>query len=105
MTVRDAEFERRARQVIENALSPIGQDLPKGTVNQVVALVSQEVTRERERCHRLCLHRAELWERTASAQPSAPEHAREESLFRRNEARYLADLISSEADLYGDADA
>lgn len=105
MTRRPQGIETRVRRALEAPAAAGGRDFPEETVGRLVELVRQEVARERQRCLGLCRHRAELWEKTSSAQASAPEHARDEARSRRNEAQYLADLIETEAELYGEPDA
>lgn len=61
-------------------------------VESMIALVEEEVSRERRRCVEECRRRAELWRNTTLSQSEIPA-AREEARARANEAQVLADLL------------
>ncbi len=63
--------------------------------------MEDRVRLERERCVAICRRRAELW-RTTGARSSVAS-VRGEARARANEAAYLADLLTSGADLAGPA--
>lgn len=105
MTIPEEHLEHRVRQGLEEPLASIDGNTRDDILRRVVALAAAEVERERRRAVRLCMHRSELWENTAAARKPAPREAREEARARHNEARYLADLIEQEQEMFDEADA
>jgi hypothetical protein len=90
-------------------LAEIPVTIRKRIVQELETALEEQKQRERDRCVRLCKHRASLW-RNTSASRSSLESAREEARARANEAVYLADVLASGEDaseftVGGDADA
>jgi hypothetical protein len=93
-----------AVEATESALRELLADVPSNVrrrvFQEVGVLIEEHVQGERERCVGLCRRRAELWKKTSAAK-STVAVAREEARARANEARYIADLIESGADVSG----
>lgn len=105
MTTPEEHLEHRVRRRLTEPLASIDGRTREEILRRVVALAAEEVERERRRAVRLCMHRSDLWENTAAARKPAPREAREEARARHNEARYLADLIEQEQEMFDEADA
>jgi len=78
----------RIQKLVERVLG----DASEETRVRVIAIVEEEVARERARCVAECRRRAELWRNTTLANAPVPA-AREEARARANEAQVLADLL------------
>jgi hypothetical protein len=91
-----------AVEVAEAALRELMKDVPsdvrRRVSQEVGVLIEEHVQEERERCVAMCRRRAELWKKTSAAK-STVAAARSEARARANEARYIADLIESGADV------
>ena len=87
---------------LRELLKDVPSDVRRRVSQEVGVLVEEHVQGERERCVGMCRRRAEVWRKTSAAR-STVATAREEARARANEARYLADLIESGADLSGTA--
>jgi hypothetical protein len=108
---RRAMTNRRSRaggavEATEAALRELLTDVPSNVrrriLQEVGVLIEEHVQEERERCVAMCQRRGALWKKTSAAK-SGVAAAREEARARANEARYLADLIESGADVSGTA--
>jgi len=91
-----------AEAALREVLKDVPSDVRRRVSQEVGVLIEEHVQAERERCVAMCRRRAELWRKTSSAR-STVAAARDEARARANEARYLADLIESGADLSGAA--
>lgn len=84
--------------ILAEEMAEVPSEARQRLESRFAMLVEEQVARERERLAMICRERAVLWERTllaTSALPSAVAEARSRS----NEAKYLADLFESDADL------
>ena len=88
-----ARLERLVVRVLGESISSLEEPSRQELVDSVVAIVQEEVARERERAVQLCRGRADLWSRTIASTIEGQGPAREEARSRANEAKYLADLI------------
>ncbi len=98
-----------ARTALQELLAEVPVAIRKRIVREVETALEEQKQLERDRCVRLCKHRASLW-RNTSASRSSLESARDEARARANEAAYLADVLASGEDasefsVGGDADA
>lgn len=100
-----SKIEAKVREALRRHISGLPAERQTEIATALGALLEGELARERRRCVALCRHRAELWKKTPLAGDQAPQAAREEARARANEARYLADLIEAETDVFPEADA
>jgi hypothetical protein len=91
-------IRRIATKDLESALASLSPDQREEVLERVVTVIADELERERKRAVRLCLHRAELWNKTPAAEHPDSAEARAEARSRQNEARVLADLIASKTE-------
>jgi hypothetical protein len=83
---------------LRDLLADVPSNVRRRVFQEVGVLIEEHVQGERERCVAMCRRRAQLWKKTSAAK-STVVMAREEARARANEARYIADLIESGADL------
>jgi hypothetical protein len=98
-------LEAKVRAALRRHVSGVPANRQREIVAALAAFLEEELERVRRHCVALCRHRAELWQKTPLAGEQAPESARDEARARANEARYLADLIETEREVFPEADA
>jgi hypothetical protein len=91
-----------AEAALRELLKDVPSDVRRRLSQEVGVLIEEHVQGERERCVEVCRRRARLWRTTAAARSGAAA-TRDEARARGNEARYLADLLESGAELSGTA--